>query len=476
MEQNKEDLKRRYDYSRYAVFKALDSGRLDSVSKADVRSFINKAGGYASFSDADAIFRRLDTDDDDRLNYSEISDFLDSLPVRGPSAGASRNESLAQSQNDWRSKSVGRAAPMSSSLYANAAPLRSSSPAKKQEAGDDLGASARKSTHWGTPSPNKQQEQASPQKEGLEPRKLDMDELDEASPEKEEAAAPAEEQVEAKEEEAQKEEPATEQPEAKAEEESKAEPEQKEEEEPYVDTDKEKEAEASASPAPAQASPSRSLSSGEDFDLFWTLKRFVELENDTERAKQDLALRYDFNHFDAFRVADEAGRGEIYRFELTDTLRKRGVYADRAEIELFYKRFDRNQDGKLRFSEWADAFTPLDLHAAGAVNRRQGNYRDPRPFSSLTTGMYDDTIRKILRNLGAQNDLNKRNRLSISAAFERIDRDNNGFITKDELRRFFDDHRHYATYRDLDLLVARFDKTRDGRITYSEFFDGLMSL
>lgn len=67
---------------------------------------------------------------------------------------------------------------------------------------------------------------------------------------------------------------------------------------------------------------------------------------------------------------DHSGKGEIFRFELSDALKKHGIYADRSEIELLYKRFDRNKDGKLRFSEFADAISPLDRLAADALNRR----------------------------------------------------------------------------------------------------------
>ena len=85
-----------------------------------------------------------------------------------------------------------------------------------------------------------------------------------------------------------------------------------------------------------------SLSSTEEFDLFWSLKKVIEFENESERCKQDLSLRYEFNLFDAFSVLDNAGQGEIFRFEFTDALKKLGIYADRSEVELFYRKFDSN--------------------------------------------------------------------------------------------------------------------------------------
>jgi Ca2+-binding EF-hand superfamily protein len=178
-------------------------------------------------------------------------------------------------------------------------------------------------------------------------------------------------------------------------------------------------------------------------------------------------------------MMDSSNNGEVYRFELMDTLKKHNVYVDRVELDLFFKKFDRNQDGKLSFSEFADAIAPHDRHASDSLNRKQANYpREPR-FSYSTQNSFEETLKKVFRNFGAQNDMNKRLRekpaFFISAAFDRIDQDNNGHITASELRRFLDDHRHFCSYRDLDLLVARFDKNKDGRITRSEFYDGLLA-
>ena len=218
LESDLNSLKRRYDYSRFAVFKALDSGRIDSVSRSDVQSFINRAGGYARFSDVDAIFRRIDSDKDGILRYGEIAAWLDggrnggncNRPEDLAQSSASRNSSplrASQTENNWRSKSAAGGPRGQSSLYnyqAYSSPLRASSPAKKQDAQqEDFGASAGKSTTWGTPSPNKQaqQEEDSATKQELQPRKLDMEELDEASPEEEaasdsKAAGPAEAEAE----------------------------------------------------------------------------------------------------------------------------------------------------------------------------------------------------------------------------------------------------------------------------------------
>jgi len=134
LEEDKDRLKRRYDFSRYEAFKSLDKYNSGSVLRADLIEFVKKAGGWATYLDADACFRRLDLDQDGRLNYSELCDFLDARPAPLGSSSPSRNSSPLRSsqteQNDWRSKSVAPSRPMTSSIYGS--PLRQTLETKKQ--------------------------------------------------------------------------------------------------------------------------------------------------------------------------------------------------------------------------------------------------------------------------------------------------------------------------------------------------------
>lgn len=92
IEDAKNSLKRRYDFSRYEAFKTLDKFNAGSILRSDLIDFVKRAGGYATYIDAEAVFRRLDKDQDGKLNYSEVCDFLDSRPAPLGSS-ASRNSS-----------------------------------------------------------------------------------------------------------------------------------------------------------------------------------------------------------------------------------------------------------------------------------------------------------------------------------------------------------------------------------------------
>jgi len=113
----KRELELQYDYSPFAAFRSVDrynSGRMDSVNTG---SFLRQNGHYASEMELIAIVRRMDTDGDASVNYSEFSEFV----RRGSAAGASASYSPA------RASSANRAGTYSS-------PLKNTSPARRSSA------------------------------------------------------------------------------------------------------------------------------------------------------------------------------------------------------------------------------------------------------------------------------------------------------------------------------------------------------
>lgn len=83
-------------------------------------------------------------------------------------------------------------------------------------------------------------------------------------------------------------------------------------------------------------------------------------EMQTEKLRQRLVRECEeFNTVDAFRLIDLGGRGEIDCHELKMAIQRdiRAQFID-LDIELFFKRFDKEQRGTLKYSEFCDAFVP----------------------------------------------------------------------------------------------------------------------
>lgn len=50
-----------------------------------------------------------------------------------------------------------------------------------------------------------------------------------------------------------------------------------------------------------------------------------------------------------------------------------GIFPSLDELDLFVKRYDKDMDHRLRFSEFCEAFLPLDSYYSNLVNRRTSN-------------------------------------------------------------------------------------------------------
>jgi len=96
----------------------------------------------------------------------------------------------------------------------------------------------------------------------------------------------------------------------------------------------------------------------------------LELERRLERCKIDLSLRTDFNLIDAFRVFDTDGKGWVTMDEIKDGLNCYGVFISDEDIDLYLKRYDKDEDGKLRYSEFCDSFLPNDTFHASLLAKK----------------------------------------------------------------------------------------------------------
>jgi Ca2+-binding EF-hand superfamily protein len=83
-------------------------------------------------------------------------------------------------------------------------------------------------------------------------------------------------------------------------------------------------------------------------DLLKVFREVINLEREVEFAKQDLALRNDFNPFDAFRYFDKKGKTFISVAEMEEGFSEIGIYPNKEDLYLFIRRFDKQGDGKLR--------------------------------------------------------------------------------------------------------------------------------
>lgn len=101
------------------------------------------------------------------------------------------------------------------------------------------------------------------------------------------------------------------------------------------------------------------------------LKEQIGFENEIEKARVRLAYTNDFNLMDFFRIFDVSGSGTILPNDLKNGLETLGFFSDTKDsVFLFTRRYDNDGDGKMKYSDFCDAFTPKERHLASEVHSR----------------------------------------------------------------------------------------------------------
>ena len=426
----KRDLALRYDFSPRDCFAAVDRLATRRISREDLRDFCRRCGDALYEADLDALIRRLDTDGDERLSYIEFSD-----GVSG--AGAAAYEPASSSLN--RSFSVSRPERLA----------RSASPSKSRRG---LGSSAsRLRTSAADYLPSRYYYPYYPPRSSYYADYLRRSAAREyASPVRSLRASPAKMLTPSRHRSSLRDEL---------------------EEEKYSTPSRSR---AAASPYRSKGlSPMKGYEENEFAD---NLKEQISLERELENAKQSLALRNDFSLDDAFRVFDLDLLGSVRVFELKEGMALYGVYASHEEAQLLLNRYDLNRDGRLSFSEFSSIFLPKDASLASLLRSRPPlGSRLPRSqmFPLATRDQFVHLLRLHVSVENAAERTRQRQArrplFSIVEAFDAVDKNHNGFITKNEFAELLEDHRFFASNKELDLLIDRFDKNKDGLVSYSEF-------
>ena len=99
-------------------------------------------------------------------------------------------------------------------------------------------------------------------------------------------------------------------------------------------------------------------------------KNQIEIQKRLETEKISLAHRHDFNLEDAFRLFDFDGKGFALTHEVSQGLLELGLKPNKTLLYLFMRRYDKYNDGRLRFDGFCNAFTPHDVNSADLLARR----------------------------------------------------------------------------------------------------------
>lgn len=208
------------------------------------------------------------------------------------------------------------------------------------------------------------------------------------------------------------------------------------------------------------------------------LRDVIQMEREIEQVKIDLALRSDFNVQDLFRVFELDERGFLSESDFKYVLENLGVYQPNEEINLLIKRYNPLRSSTINFADFTEMVSPLDVAYANKLKYRLALNIEPanRYLDSLLpeTRYLLQKLFKMLLNCEAKMEgyrqrLNKLTLFNPRRVFENIDAYVRNSLTTSDLVSYFRKHNVFLTLADVELLLPRFDRNRNGRVSYLEF-------
>ena len=231
---------------------------------------------------------------------------------------------------------------------------------------------------------------------------------------------------------------------------------------------------------PARFSPSRKpvLPLYQEDELIHSLKEVCNLEQEIETAKINLAHKPDFNLVDAFQVFDQPRYGQVDVHQLQAGLNAIGVYPTFDECDLLITRYDKSGDRRLSIAEFEQMFLAKDAYYGQMVARRPSNFvprvvRRDDVFLPNTAFEFQSMWRTHIRCENAAECLRQRlaSKPGFNAyeAFNSLDLNCDGSISTIELRRMIESRGYFVGQKELEQVVDKMDRNRNGRVDFGEF-------
>lgn len=73
-------------------------------------------------------------------------------------------------------------------------------------------------------------------------------------------------------------------------------------------------------------------------------------------------------------MIDRSAKGWLTCPELVDSLSQLGLYAHKESVYLFVRRYDKDSDGRLLYSDFCEAFSPKQGKEAAILGSRKAFY------------------------------------------------------------------------------------------------------
>ena len=201
----------------------------------------------------------------------------------------------------------------------------------------------------------------------------------------------------------------------------------------------------------------------------------LEANTIVEETRESLALRLDFTVAALFATLDPNDKGYIAVQALSSRLKMYRLHLANDQLSLLIKTLDRDKDRKIRLKDIEEAVIPRSKEYRAVVTERDEAHRkklESSTFSVETMALIKQFFLQVIENEVTNEKLRQeivqKDLFSLQKAAQVMDSRSKGFLTASDFRSFLKQHGKCLTENELEILMARYDWDRDGRVAYSD--------
>jgi Ca2+-binding EF-hand superfamily protein len=202
------------------------------------------------------------------------------------------------------------------------------------------------------------------------------------------------------------------------------------------------------------------------------LMDYIKQDNAIEITRQLLSTRDDVNLTDLFELFDNSSNHIITSMDFLETLKKFGLFLNIDEIKFLFRKFNKNLNECFDYEEFCEIVLPKKYSSAKIMSERQS-----KEYINDLTLESKKILSRLFNNIieGEKSNENYRKIIGVNKEYTGFDLFNNikksysiG-IYKEDIANFMRKNKHRLSNGEIELLMERFDKNKDGLVDYKEF-------
>jgi Ca2+-binding EF-hand superfamily protein len=167
------------------------------------------------------------------------------------------------------------------------------------------------------------------------------------------------------------------------------------------------------------------------------IKEQLRIESQLEKNKAALLSQADFNLMDAFRMIDNQDKCFVTLYEFKEALKRLGVPSNDLSVEMLYKRYNKDCNGKFQFSDFCEMMLPKEASSLNIIYKRSPSGEEVPKLSKEAIEAFKMILKESLELELAGEEIrlkfNKNPKFNLCRLFEDINRSATGYISLNEV-------------------------------------------